>query len=203
MGVGPAQTRSAFCRSASACEGYNHNQCFFTQKNPHENCPKFTVFEHLCYFRSYIPIYDFVFFSVAKDALRDLKYFFSTNNPRLVNFFLGTTIKTFSLKIKTKCRNCRKRTFQSILCHFRSYIPSFPTFVFFVVAKYALRDLKYFFLTKNLRLCEKLSSDRNQSFLTQNIKNSKMHDFGQNVRHSDVFRVYIVTFSTLRDFIAA
>jgi len=116
VGVGPAQTRSAFCRSASACEGYNHNQCFFTQKNPHENCPKFTVFEHLCYFRSYIPIYDFVFFSMAKDALRDLKDFFSTNNLRLVNYFLGTTIKTFSLQIKTKCRNLPRNVYFRAFC---------------------------------------------------------------------------------------
>jgi hypothetical protein len=96
-----------------------------------------------------------------------------------------------------------KRIFQSILCRFRSYIPSFLTLVFFVVAKYALRDLKYFFLTKNLRLCEKLSGDHNQSFLTQNIENSKMHDLAKKSDILTFFMCIFVNFSTLRDFIAA
>jgi len=75
--------------------------------------------------------------------------------------------------------------------------------VFFVVAKNALRDLKYFFLTKNQRLCEKLSGDHNQSFLTQNIENSKIHDLA---KKSDILTFFVcifVNFSTLRDFIAA
>jgi len=77
----------------------NHNQSFLTQKNPHDKCQKCTISSICVIFGRIFHIYDFVIFSVAKDALRDLKFFFLTNNPRLVNFLLGTTIKAFSLKI--------------------------------------------------------------------------------------------------------
>jgi len=91
---------------------------------------------------------------LARDALWDLRYFLSTNNLRLVKFF-PAIINELS---QQKCENHEIVHFVSCfeyLCRIPDIYWIFLDFCVLVQARSALRDLRYFFSTNNLRLVKK------------------------------------------------
>jgi len=61
----------------------------------------------------------------ARGALRNLKYFFSTNNLRLVEKFLQIGTSLYCSKIKTS-KSQFKATYSLISCHFHTHCNSEP-----------------------------------------------------------------------------
>jgi len=104
----------------------------------------------------------FVYFVQAKGSLRDLRYFFSTNNLRLVKIFLEISHKTLTPKI-FKSKNTHLSNIWTTLCQFSVDIERFWEFDVCVQAWAALRVLRFFFSTNNLRLVKSFLQISNES----------------------------------------
>jgi len=87
----------------------------------------------------------------AIPALRDRRKIFSTNNLRLVKFFLEIIREDLIAKIYKSRNNAFCPIFGVFVSNSRHILGVFG-FCIFVQARPALRDLRYFFSTNNLRL---------------------------------------------------
>jgi len=134
--------RSSMKLSQQKCE--NHEIVHFV-----------SYFEYLCQILGiYWILLDFCVLVQARSALRDLRYFFSTNNLRLVKKFLEIIKEALIAKI---CKPGKSWFLSHILCILPilyTYLNVFLTFDVLVQARPALRDRRKIFSTNNLRLVQ-------------------------------------------------
>ena len=105
----------------------------------------------------------------AQGALRDLRYFFLTNNLRFVKTFLQMRIEAVLLKI-CKIRNHQNYAIYHLICINLHRILQFLYLRVIVQAQGALRDRRYFFLTNNLRFVKTFLQMRIEAVLLKICK---------------------------------
>jgi len=115
------------------------------------------VLDSVCLYQFFMYIQRFLtiaVFLLAQDALRDLRYFCSTNNLRLVENFLEIIKEAFVAKKRKSRKSCILSWIQCVCINFSCIFNVFLTMGVFLPAQDALRDLRYFCSTNNLRLVE-------------------------------------------------
>ena len=103
---------------------------------------------------------------LARGALRDLRYFSWTNNLRIVKSFLEITDEA----LIPKMWNFKNHQFSCNFLAFYSnyiYIECFWTFDVLVLARGALRDLRYFFSANHLRIVKSFCEIRDEALIAK------------------------------------
>ena len=119
---------------------------------------------------------------LAWGALRDLGYFSSTNNLRFVKSFLEIIWESLTAK-NWKSQNLSNFSkFWLFLLWLHIHIQLFRTSDDLVLARGALRDLRYFSLTNNLRFVKSLLEIIWESLIAKNWK-SQNHTILVNFEH--------------------
>ena len=104
---------------------------------------------------------------LARGALRDVRYFFSANHLRIVKSFLEITDEALIAKIQNFQNHVIYCCFEHIYSSYIYILSVFWTFDVLVLARGALRDLRYFFSANHLRIVKSFLEITDEAFLTK------------------------------------
>jgi len=108
----------------------------------------------------------------AQGALRDLRYFFLTNNLRFVKTFLQMRIGAVLLQTWKLTNHQNSAIFYQICVNLHRIMP-FSWFTCYSTSRRSSAGSQTFFLDKQFEICQNFSADENRSCPSPNMRNQK------------------------------